>query len=130
MVEAHKPRIVIITPPPVNEYALELKDSLEGLSEPRRTAENTQKYAQVCRQIGADVPDLLVVDIWGAMMAKAGWKEGQPLTGSKELPQSRVLQTYLVDGKLGLSMSITHTSRAPSRSCWLQSTLQGVHGSN
>ena len=34
------------------------------------------------------------------MMAKTGWKEGEKLVGSKEVPMNEALENMLVDGEL------------------------------
>lgn len=55
-------------------------------------------YADACRGIGEEL-NLPVVDLWGAFMSKAGWKEGEPLTGSIDVARNEVLQNLLRDGK-------------------------------
>jgi len=95
---AQKPRIILITPPPVNEYRLEESDLVKGLTDPRRTAEHTKKYADATREVGAEL-SVVVLDIWSLFMAKAGWKAGEPLIGSKKVARSEVLDKLLVDGQ-------------------------------
>jgi len=97
-VRAHKPtRVLIVTPPPVNEYAAEITDKQKGFSEPRRTAEHTQKYAHAAKQVAEEI-GVPVVDMWSVMMAEAGWKQGEPLPGSKRVPESPYLQGHFLDG--------------------------------
>ncbi|KIW59234.1 hypothetical protein PV05_03697 [Exophiala xenobiotica] len=88
----HGTKIILITPPPVDEWQL-------GNDE--RTAVNTQKYAAACRQLGADL-NLPTLDLWTIFMTKAGWREdspkGTPLIGSKAAPRSNVLDELLSDG--------------------------------
>lgn len=92
-----KPRIILVTPPPVNEYKLEESDLMKGLTDPRRTAEHTRKYAVATREVGAEL-GVVVLDIWSIFMAMTGWKEGEPLVGSKKVARSEVLEQLLVDG--------------------------------
>lgn len=89
--QAQSPRIVIITPPPVNEYQLPDQPCLS------RTAAFTKLYADAARDVGRSfgVP---VADIWSRFMKEAGWREGQPLVGSREVPNSEKLQSFLTDG--------------------------------
>ena len=48
-------RIILISPPPVNEYQLEKSDLAKyGTMEPRRTAEHTKRYAEICRDVQAE----------------------------------------------------------------------------
>lgn len=96
-VVAQKPRLILLTPPPVNEYQLEEADLVKGNKDPLRSAEHTKEYADACRQVGAEV-EVVVLDIWSIFMAKAGWREGEPLIGSKKLARNEVLEKLLVDG--------------------------------
>ena len=88
-----RPRILILTPPPVSEYMLEAVDAMRG----SRTASNTKRYADACREV-ANSLNIPVVDIWSAFMGVAGWKDGQPLPGSKGIPRNIVLENLLSDG--------------------------------
>ena len=94
---AQKPRVILITPPPVNEYKLEESDLVQGLTDPRRTAENTKRYADATREVGAEL-GVAVLDIWSIFMAMTGWKEGEPLVGSKKVARSEILEKLLADG--------------------------------
>ena len=98
-VKAQKPRILLITPPPVDEYTMEAVKYIEGVTEVFRTAEITRKYADACRQVGEDL-SLPVLDIWTIIQTKAGWKPGQRLPGSKDIPRSMVLGDLFRDGIL------------------------------
>lgn len=91
---AHKPRIILITPPPINEYQMELADTPNAT----RSSEHTKLYADKCREVGKEL-DVAVLDLWSILMAKTGWKEGQPLTGSKKVAKSKVLEKLLIDGE-------------------------------
>ena len=96
-VAAHTPRIILITPPPVNEYKLEESDLLKGLTDPRRTAENTKKYADATVEVAKEL-GIAVLDLWSIFMEKAGWKQGEPLIGSKKVARSDFLDSLLIDG--------------------------------
>ncbi|KAL2221598.1 GDSL Lipase/Acylhydrolase family protein [Thermoascus aurantiacus ATCC 26904] len=94
---AQNPRILLLTPPPVNEYQLATLDAQKGFPTPSRTASNTKLYADACREVAASL-GVQVVDIWTAFMKAAGWQEGQPLPGSKDIPNNEVLESLLSDG--------------------------------
>ena len=94
---AHNPKILLVTPPPVNEYQLTVRDASKGYTAPQRTAANTQIYADACRKVGEEL-GLPVVDLWHAFMGKAGWKEGETLTGSRGAERSAILESLLMDG--------------------------------
>jgi len=96
-VVAHQPRLLLITPPPINEYQSDAIDQVKGYAEPQRTAENTKKYAEACRQVGREL-GVAVLDLWSIMMAKTGWREGKDLPGSKKAEKSEILEKMLIDG--------------------------------
>ncbi|KAL9098119.1 MAG: hypothetical protein Q9163_006162 [Psora crenata] len=95
-VAAHHPRLILITPPPIDEHQLEAVDLAKDDAEAQRSATNTRKYATACREAGEEL-GIAVLDLWSIIMAKTGWKEGHPLVGSKEVPRSEVLKRTLVD---------------------------------
>ena len=97
MVQAHKPTVILITTPPIDEYQTEAADSLKGIKGKTRTAEHTKKYADACRQVGKET-GVMVLDLWTAMMTKAGWKPGEKLEGSKAVPINLILGDMLRDG--------------------------------
>ncbi|KAI5300618.1 hypothetical protein KEM56_002321 [Ascosphaera pollenicola] len=84
-----KTKFVLLTPPPINEHQLE-PDSA-------RTTWHTRKYAEACKEVGAEL-NVPVVDVWTLFMHYAGWKEGQPLEGSKDVPANPKLAALFTDG--------------------------------
>ena len=97
-VVAQKPRLVLLTPPPVNEYQLEEADLFVEYDDPLRLAEHTKKYADACREVGVEV-GVVVLDVWSIFMAKAGWKAGEVLVGSKKVARNAILEKLLSDGE-------------------------------
>lgn len=97
LVKAHSPRIMLITPPPINEYLQATLDMVKGYDPPRRSADNTKRYADATREVGKDL-GIPVLDMWMACMLEAGWEPGEELPGSRALPESPVLQELLHDG--------------------------------
>lgn len=87
-IEAHQPRIILITPGPVDEYQFFVR---------QRTAEHTKLYADACREIGKEL-GVPVLDLWSVLMAEAGWREGEPLPGSIKTERNKVLGELLHDG--------------------------------
>ena len=90
MVRLHNPHLILITPPPVNEYQL----NFPGVT---RTAETTRQYAVTCREVGETL-GVAVLDLWSSIMKAAGWKEGDDLLGSKNVPDSPRLADMFSDG--------------------------------
>jgi len=97
LIKAQDPRIILITPPPVDGYGLEIAEALKGVTEVRRTPEHTKLYADAVREVGTKL-GLVVLDLWTAMMKKAGWEDGQPLIGSKDLERSPLFEELMHDG--------------------------------
>ncbi|KAJ5933691.1 GDSL Lipase/Acylhydrolase family protein [Penicillium verhagenii] len=94
---AQNPHIIFITPPPVNEYQLEGFDYDKNTVHPSRTAAITKTYAEGMKELGASLK-IPVVDIWSAFTSSVGWKEGQPLIGSREAPNSKAFGDLFTDG--------------------------------
>ena len=99
MVRVHRPAILLITAPPVNEYTMEAIDLLQsGSHEATRTAEHTRIYAEACKEVGLETKEA-VLDLWSAIMKRAGWQPGDEiLPGSKAAPENVLLATLLRDG--------------------------------
>lgn len=94
---AQKPRILLLTPTPVNEYQLQGFDEGKGNAHPSRTAGNTKIYADAAREVASST-GAVVADIWTAFVSAAGWKEGQPLPGSRDLPEIDSFRALFTDG--------------------------------
>lgn len=90
-VKEQNPRVIIITPPPVNEH------QFFDMDDPSRRASNTKLYAEAAREVAGSL-GVPVADIWTRFMEAAGWQEGQPLLGSRDVPKSEKLQSFLTDG--------------------------------
>ena len=98
VVLAHQPHLILITPPPVNEYQRDVVYVTKGYVDADRRAETTQRYASRCREVGERL-GVPVLDLWSLMMTKAGWKQGQTLAGSKDAPRNEELEKMLSDGE-------------------------------
>lgn len=112
-VVAHSPHIILVTPPPINEYACEENDRNKGITAPRRLAKTTAEYAQHVRDLAGELKaegvDVVLLDLWTVFMETAGWNEdvrrvlpGLPvsLPGSKEILENAMLKLLLHDGRL------------------------------
>lgn len=90
---AQKTKIVLITPPPVDEYSL----PHTGL-----TSERVARYADSVREIGKELK-VPVVDCSRAFARHIGWKADEadkaaPLPGSRKLEKSNELASLFTDG--------------------------------
>ncbi|CDM27082.1 hypothetical protein DTO013E5_4267 [Penicillium roqueforti] len=94
---AQNPRLILISPPPINEYQLEKFDAIKNTPFPSRTASFTKSYAAAACEVGASL-NIPVVDLWSAFMKTTGWKEGEPLVGAHDVPSNERLASLLIDG--------------------------------
>ncbi|KAL9613627.1 MAG: hypothetical protein Q9167_001855 [Letrouitia subvulpina] len=98
-VVVQRPRLILVTPPPVDEYKLEIFDAAKGITGVRRTAEHTRLYAEACKEVGIAL-SIEVLDVWSIFMEKAGWDRCsvKPLPGSKKCSPNGTLDMLLSDG--------------------------------
>ena len=101
-VTTQQTRLILVTPPPIDEYSLEISDAAKGILGVRRTAEHTKLYADACKEVGQDlrVPELAILDLWSIFMDAAGYEPGKPLPGSKKTVKSPILGQLLSDGRI------------------------------
>ncbi|KAL3417334.1 gdsl lipase acylhydrolase family protein [Phlyctema vagabunda] len=109
-VKAHNPKILLVTPPPIDEPVCEEGDKARGYAEVTRRQTVTFKYAEAIRTIGAEAKEkeqnVFVVDLWWAMMNEAIKRtldrpaDASPeyLLGTLESGKSDGFRELLVDG--------------------------------
>lgn len=103
---AHKPRIILVAPAPVNEHLWWPRDQNSGYPSVTRVAATTKEYADAVVEVGAKL-DIPVINLWKAFMEKAdfkidSWKVGDLLPGSLEATPNDALAELMYDG-----MSVT-----------------------
>ncbi|KAF2875374.1 SGNH hydrolase-type esterase domain-containing protein [Massariosphaeria phaeospora] len=102
LVVAHKPRIILVAAPPINEHLQWLSDQARGARELSRVAARTKSYADAAVGVGQKL-NVPVVNLWKAFMSKTNfnadvWKTGDALPGSKDLAQDEALVKMMYDG--------------------------------
>ncbi|ORY02562.1 SGNH hydrolase-type esterase domain-containing protein [Clohesyomyces aquaticus] len=102
LVAAHKTRIIIVAPPPINEHLQWISDKQKGLLEVSRLAANTKAYADAACEVGIKLK-VPVVNLWKAFMSEAkwnaaAWKNDDSLPGSLDLAQNDALVELMYDG--------------------------------
>ncbi|KAF2465811.1 SGNH hydrolase [Lindgomyces ingoldianus] len=102
LVLAHKPRILLVAPPPINEHLQFISDKAKGYSRVSRVAATTKSYADAACEVGKKL-NVPVVDLWRAFMSRAHWNAatwntGDPLPGSLDIVQNDVLAGLMYDG--------------------------------
>lgn len=101
---AHKPRIILIAPPPINEHLWWPRDQSNGHTSVSRLASTTKEYAEAVCEVGARL-QIPVVNLWEAFMAKTSfqkgtWKLGDAVPGSLGLAQNDALVELMYDGMI------------------------------
>ena len=76
---------------------MEESDQAKGITEIQRVAKHTALYADAAREVGQQL-GVVTLDLWTIMMEKAGWKDGGPLPGAKELGRNKVFTEFMHDG--------------------------------
>ncbi|OBT93558.1 hypothetical protein VE01_08367 [Pseudogymnoascus verrucosus] len=99
---AHNPRIVIITTPPVDEYQLAEETRSDGRVDRGRSAEKARAYAEAGKAVGealrAEGREVVVCDLWSALMARTGWSGEGVLPGSLKTDKNPAFAELLSDG--------------------------------
>ncbi|CAM1505361.1 Fc.00g109980.m01.CDS01 [Cosmosporella sp. VM-42] len=101
---AHKPKILLVTPPPVDEIKVTKLDLANGHSRSIRTSAISASHSEVTRQLAREIPGVVSVDLWKAVMDKAielspgDYQEGGPLLGTPENGKQGFLDVLLHDG--------------------------------
>ncbi|CAK7213508.1 hypothetical protein SCUCBS95973_001817 [Sporothrix curviconia] len=71
-IRAHSPKIILVTPPPLNGFHL---GQIHRLADPNaatsRQAKVTAQYAEAARRVAKTVPGVELVDLWTALMDHA-----------------------------------------------------------
>lgn len=70
-IKAHKPKILLVTPPPLDEIRLTKLDLDYGHKEVTRHASVSAAYSEAVRQVAGAVPGVVLVDLQKAVMDKA-----------------------------------------------------------
>ncbi|KAG8405167.1 isoamyl acetate-hydrolyzing esterase [Metarhizium acridum] len=95
--EAHHPRLLLVTPPPIEERRLDHRVKSQGYLKLNRSNVVTKQYADASREIAKEMK-VGCVDLWTAFMSKAGWQTGDPLYGSQCLPENDAIRALIHDG--------------------------------
>lgn len=103
-IQAHKPKILLVVPPPVDQIKLASLDKSWGHQGPTRTSAITASYAEKAREVARENPGVIIVDLWQAIMDKAismapdDYQPNGPWLGSPENGKQGGLATLLPDG--------------------------------
>ncbi|KAI1433615.1 SGNH hydrolase [Xylaria sp. CBS 124048] len=70
-IKAHNPKILLVTPPPLDEFQSLRTDLANGHKEAVRKAAVSARYSETARQVAAEVPGVILIDLQKELMQKA-----------------------------------------------------------
>ncbi|KAI1122706.1 SGNH hydrolase [Nemania abortiva] len=102
-IKAHNPKILLVTPPPLDEIQSFETDKKNGHTEPVRKAAVSAEYSETVRQVAAEVPGVVLIDLQKALMDKAismtdDYDPSGPPLGYSEGGNRGALEQLLPDG--------------------------------
>ncbi|KAI8626880.1 SGNH hydrolase [Xylariaceae sp. FL1651] len=102
-IKAHNPKILVVTPPPLDEMQAFLTDLEKGHKEPCRKAAVSAQYSATARQVASEVPGAVLIDLQKAIMEKAismtpDFDPNGPPLGYSEGGKRGALEQLLPDG--------------------------------
>ncbi|KAG9258009.1 SGNH hydrolase-type esterase domain-containing protein [Emericellopsis atlantica] len=103
-VKQHKPKIFIITPPPVDELKHTKLDLEKGLSSSIRTSAISASYSEKAREVARENEGTVLIDLWQTIMhaaialAPGDYQSGGPWLGTPENGKAGGLDELLPDG--------------------------------
>ncbi|KJZ74085.1 hypothetical protein HIM_06534 [Hirsutella minnesotensis 3608] len=103
-VQNHKPTILLVTPPPVDERKHGRLCKQEGFPATTRTSATSASYSEKAREVARENSGVILVDFWQALMDKAiamtpaDYTRGGPCLGSPENGKAGGLDKLLPDG--------------------------------
>ncbi|KAH7328499.1 GDSL-like Lipase/Acylhydrolase [Stachybotrys elegans] len=103
-VAAHKPKILLVTPPPLDEIKATACDMANGFPSGARSATVSAAYSEKAREVARENPGVVLIDLWQGVMDKAiamapgDYQAGGPWLGTPENGKQGGLDTLLPDG--------------------------------
>ncbi|KND94916.1 GDSL esterase/lipase [Tolypocladium ophioglossoides CBS 100239] len=103
-VQAHRPKILLVTPPPVDQIKVTRLDMEEGHPSAIRTFAVSASYSEKAREVARKNSGVVMIDLWQAIMDKAiamapdDYQVGGPWLGSLENGKQGGLDQLLPDG--------------------------------
>jgi lysophospholipase L1-like esterase len=100
---AHKPKILLITPPPLDQIRITVLDLANGHPAATRHAKISAAYSETIREIASEHPEVTLIDLWKALMDTAVSKTPDhdpngPNLGDPEGGKRGYLEHLLPDG--------------------------------
>lgn len=103
-IKQQAPKILLVTPPPVNQIKMAEEDKKQGCASVTRLAATSAAYSETAREVARENPDVVLIDLWTAIMEKAisltpdTHKLEEPWLGTPENGNQGGLEALLPDG--------------------------------
>ena len=103
-IAAHEAKVLLVTPPPVDEIKLARLDMAAGFPSAIRTSATSAAYSQTVREVARENQHVVLIDLWTAVMDEAiamapgDFTAGGPWLGTPENGKQGGLDTLLPDG--------------------------------
>lgn len=103
-ITAHKPKILLVTPPPLDEVKCKPRDLAWGHVESSRESAISESYTEKAREVARENPGVVLIDLFKAIMDKAiemapgEYTPGGPWLGTLENGKQGGLDHLLHDG--------------------------------
>jgi len=75
LLREHAPKIIVMTPPPIDERMCEAWDLAQGIDQVRRRAEAMKAYADAAKEASEEV-SVACLDLWSVFMRKLVGRPG------------------------------------------------------
>lgn len=102
-ITAHKPKIFVVTPPPLDEIRVTVLDRANGHPAAARQTKISAAYSEAARQVAAENPGVTLIDLHKAIMDRAiektpGFNPQGPALGDPEGGMRGYLEHLMPDG--------------------------------
>lgn len=103
-IKAHDPKILLVTPPPLDELKVTGLNIADGHASAIRTSAISAKYSETAREVARETPGVILIDFWQGIMEEAikmapnDYQVGGPWLGSPENGKQGGLDALLPDG--------------------------------
>ena len=103
IITAHKPKIFLVTPPPLDQIRVTVLDMANGHPAAARQTKTSAAYSETVRQVVAEHPGVTLIDLHKAVMERAiektpGFDPKGPALGDPEGGVRGYLEHLLPDG--------------------------------
>jgi lysophospholipase L1-like esterase len=102
-ITSHRPKVLLVTPPPLDEIRVKVLDMEKGFQSAKRQAKISAEYAEAARTVAGEVHGVVLIDLWAALMDAAlsktpGFDASSGMLGDPATGERGYLEHLLPDG--------------------------------